>query len=71
MSLYGRWKRPAILPYHLYKYNRTLAYYYLFVREAFRGHTDGNRYFAALIKFRAETDQILADHLQSRHPNAR
>lgn len=36
-----------------------------------RGHTEDKSNFIALIKFRAETDKILADHLQNSPPNAR
>jgi hypothetical protein len=36
-----------------------------------RGHTEEKSNFIALINYRAETDQILATHLQNSHPNAR
>ena len=36
-----------------------------------RGHTEEKSNFIALINYRAETDQILATHLQNSPPNAR
>ena len=36
-----------------------------------RGHTEEKSNFIALINYRAETDQMLATHLQNSPPNAR
>jgi hypothetical protein len=36
-----------------------------------RGHTEEKSNFIALINYRAETDQIMATHLQNSPPNAR